>query len=119
MRFIKFLITFSVLWLLSTALMAQPSTDIDLTTAPFEQIHLFVIGVLTYIWGLIAKFVPALKNAPIPTALVVVAGGLAVVLLAVFQGVGAIVPNLMAVLSAMGVYDLLSAIGRNKTSPEG
>lgn len=109
MKIIKFFLVFSILFLCGTAIYAQ-AVDIDFDTATYEQIHLWVIGVVTYIWGLITKFVPTLKETPIPTAIMVFAGGLATVLLATSQGFGAVVENLMAVLSTMGVYDLLKSL---------
>lgn len=107
----KMLFTMTALFLVYCAAYAQ-GTDIDFGTATFEQVHLFVIGILTYLWGQVAKVIPSIGS--IPTAATVVAGGIAIVIVAVYQGAGGILENLMAVLSTMGIYDLIIGFTRKK-----
>jgi hypothetical protein len=111
MKLFKFLFVFSLLFLMANVIFAQ-GEDIDFVTSTYENIHLWLIGVVTYIWGQLTKLVPKLKDMPLPTAVKVAAGGLAIVIMVLFQGVGSLVPNLMAVLSTMGVYDLLASFGK-------
>jgi len=111
----KTLLAITAFFLCYCAAYAQ-GADIDFSTATFDQIHLYVIGLITYIWGQISKVIP--KIGTIPTAATVVAGGLAVVIIAFYQGVGGILENLMAVLSTMGIYDLILSLTKPKVKEE-
>ena len=112
----KFLLAFTLLFICAVNIHAQVG-DIDIETATYEQIHLYLIGVFTWLWGQAVKFFPALGSKfpeGLPKAAVVVIGGLAAVAVAAFQGVGSIMENLMAIFSTMGIYDLLVGIFKKK-----
>lgn len=111
---LKFILIFTSLFL-AFVLHGQPE-DVDFATSTYESIHLWIIGLLTYLWGQVGKFVPGISNKALPRAAVVAAGGIAVAIIAIYQGVGAIMENIMAVLSTLGVYDILTGIGKKSSS---
>lgn len=112
LKFLKLIVPTVCLVAIATVVYGQGFADTN-----FNDIAQWVLGLITYVFAEIGKRVPAWKDLPLPTAVKVVAQSAAVALLFVFQGWGGIFENIIAILTTMGVFDLLNGLV-NKKKPE-